>query len=102
MVGGTIYIRWSSEAQTGRDSLRRQLDAAKRYAADHQIDVRETIIDEATSAFSGSHLTRGRLGDFLKRVEAGEIVPPHVVLVDDFLHAPTLPPRLNLPVCGVV
>jgi hypothetical protein len=77
MVGGTIYIRWSSEAQTGRDSLRRQLEAARRYATDHQIDVRETIIDEATSAFSGSHLTRGRLGDFLKRVEAGEVSTPH-------------------------
>jgi DNA invertase Pin-like site-specific DNA recombinase len=84
MVGGTIYIRWSSEAQTGRDSLRRQLEAARRYAADHRIDVRETIIDEATSAYSGSHLTRGQLGDFLKRVEGGEIVPPHVVLVESF------------------
>ena len=84
MVGGTIYIRWSSEAQTGRDSLRRQLDAARRYAADHDIDVRETIIDEATSAFSGSHLTRGRLGEFIKRVEDREIVPPHVVLVESF------------------
>jgi DNA invertase Pin-like site-specific DNA recombinase len=84
MVGGTIYIRWSSEAQTGRDSLRRQLEAARRYATDHQIDVRETIIDEATSAFSGSHLTRGRLGDFLKRVEAGEVSTPHQVLVESF------------------
>ena len=84
MVGGTIYIRWSSEAQTGRDSLRRQLESARRYAADHQIDVRETIIDEATSAFSGSHLTKGRLGDFLKRVEIGEVATPHLVLVESF------------------
>lgn len=72
MVGATIYIRWSSEAQTGRDSLRRQLAAARKYAADHQLVVEETIIDEATSAFSGSHITRGRLGDFLRRAEAGE------------------------------
>jgi DNA invertase Pin-like site-specific DNA recombinase len=84
MVGATIYIRWSSEAQTGRDSLRRQLEAARRYAADHGLDVRETIIDEATSAFSGSHLSKGRLGEFLKRVEAGEIATPHHVLVESF------------------
>ena len=78
MVGATIYIRWSSEAQTGRDSLRRQLDAARKYAADHDLIVQETIIDEATSAFSGSHLSKGRLGEFLKRVEAGEVAakPP--------------------------
>jgi DNA invertase Pin-like site-specific DNA recombinase len=74
MVGATIYIRWSSEAQTGRDSLRRQLEAAQKYASDHGLDVRETIIDEATSAFSGSHLSRGRLGDFLRKVEAGDVL----------------------------
>ena len=100
MVGGTIYIRWSSEAQTGRDSLRRQLDAARRYAADHQIDVRDTIIDEATSAYSGSHLTRGRLGEFLKRVENGEIVPPHVVLVESFDRLNRQAPLANRPVAG--
>ncbi len=80
MVGATIYIRWSSEAQTGRDSLRRQLESAQKYASDHDLDVRETIIDEATSAYSGTHLTRGRLGDFLRKVEAGDVEQGHVVL----------------------
>ena len=66
----TIYIRWSSEAQTGRDSLRRQLESAQRYAEEHRLLIVETIIDEAVSAFSGNHLTKGRLGEFIRRVPA--------------------------------
>ena len=69
----TIYIRWSSEAQTGRDSLRRQLEAAQRYAAENRLVIVETIIDEAVSAFSGNHLTKGRLGEFIRRVEGGAV-----------------------------
>jgi len=65
----TIYIRWSSEAQTGRDSLPRQLETAQRYAEEHRLHIVETIVDEAVSAFSGDHLTKGRLGDFIRRVE---------------------------------
>lgn len=64
----TVYVRWSSEAQTGRDSLRRQLEAAERYAGEHRLHIVETIIDEAVSAFSGDHLTKGRLGEFIGRV----------------------------------
>jgi|Deesub1362B_J571_1020462.scaffolds.fasta_scaffold15270_1 DNA invertase Pin-like site-specific DNA recombinase len=65
----TVYVRWSSEAQTGRDSLRRQLESAQRYADEHRLLIVETIIDEAVSAFSGDHLTKGRLGEFIRRVE---------------------------------
>ena len=65
----TVYVRWSSEAQTGRDSLRRQLEAAQRYAEEHRLLIVDTIIDEAVSAFSGHHLTKGRLGQFIRRVE---------------------------------
>ena len=66
----TVYVRWSSEAQTGRDSLRRQLEAAQRYAVEHRLVIVETIIDEAVSAFSGHHLTKGRLGEFIRRAPA--------------------------------
>ena len=66
----TIYIRWSSEAQTGRDSLRRQLESAQQYAKEHRLLIVETIIDEAVSAFSGNHLTKGRLGDFIRKSPA--------------------------------
>lgn len=69
-IPATVYIRWSSEAQTGRDSLRRQLEAAQRYADEHRLLIVETIIDEAVSAFSGHHLTKGRLGQFIRRVPA--------------------------------
>ena len=69
-IPATVYVRWSSEAQTGRDSLRRQLEAAQRYADEHRLLIVDTIIDEAVSAFSGHHLTRGRLGQFIRRVPA--------------------------------
>jgi hypothetical protein len=77
----SVYIRWSSEAQTGRDSLRRQLEAAQHYAAENRLVIVETIIDEAVSAFSGHHLTKGRLGEFIRRRpawrsgQAGLVVP---------------------------
>jgi len=69
-IPATVYVRWSSEAQTGRDSLRRQLEAAQRYADEHRLIIVETIIDEAVSAFSGDHLTKGRLGGFIRRALA--------------------------------
>ena len=78
----TVYIRWSSEAQTGRDSLRRQLEAAQRYAEEHRLLIVETIIDEAVSAFSGHHLTKGRLGLFIQRVEDRAVVLPHVLICE--------------------
>ena len=42
----------------------------------------ETIIDEAVSAFSGNHLTKGRLGDFIRRVDARAIAMPHVLICE--------------------
>ncbi|WP_087139552.1 recombinase family protein [Brevundimonas diminuta] len=78
----TIYVRWSSEAQTGRDSLRRQLEAAQRYADEHRLLIVETIIDEAVSAFSGHHLTKGRLGEFIRRVEDRAVAMPHVLICE--------------------
>ena len=65
----TLYVRWSSEQQTRRDSRRRQIEAAQRYADEHRLVIVETIIDEGVSAFSGHHLTKGRLGEFIRRVE---------------------------------
>jgi DNA invertase Pin-like site-specific DNA recombinase len=78
----TLYVRWSSEQQTGRDSLRRQLEAAQRYADEHRLVIVETIIDEAVSAFSGHHLTKGRLGDFIRRVEDHAVTIPHTLICE--------------------
>ena len=75
-IPATIYVRWSSEAQTGRDSLRRQIESAQRYADEHRLLIVETIIDEAVSAFSGHHLTKGRLGEFIRRVEDRAVATP--------------------------
>ena len=80
-IPATVYVRWSSEAQTGRDSLRRQLEAAQRYAVEHRLVIVETIIDEAVSAFSGDHLTKGRLGEFIRAPawrsgQAGHVMGP--------------------------
>jgi len=81
-IPATVYVRWSSEAQTGRDSLRRQLEAAQRYADEHRLLIVETIIDEAVSAFSGHHLTKGRLGQFIRRVEDRAVAMPHVLICE--------------------
>jgi DNA invertase Pin-like site-specific DNA recombinase len=81
-IPATIYVRWSSEAQTGRDSLRRQIESAQRYADEHRLLIVETIIDEAVSAFSGHHLTKGRLGEFIRRVEDRAVATPHVLICE--------------------
>ena len=78
----TLYVRWSSEQQTRRDSRRRQIEAAQRYADEHRLVIVETIIDEGVSAFSGHHLTKGRLGEFIRRVEDHAVPIPHTLICE--------------------
>lgn len=76
------YIRFSSADQSTGDSLRRQTEAARRYAAANGLELDEslTMRDLGRSAYAGHHVTEGALGEFLTACDKG-LVPPGSVLV---------------------
>jgi len=68
------YRRFSSEAQDGNDSIRRQTAAAQRFIEEnpqHQLVLDSTLslIDAGVSAFKGKNLKHGALGIFMDAVK---------------------------------
>lgn len=80
------YIRFSSETQLKGDSLRRQVEASKKYADEHglEVDERYALKDLGKSAFHAEHKRCGALGVFLKLVEEGQIPKGSVLLLESF------------------
>ena len=77
------YVRFSTKRQGKGDSLMRQLDKSRQYAAEHGLDLQEaTFEDLGISAFDGSNIKRGALAAFIKAVEAGTIERGSVLLVE--------------------
>ena len=67
------YVRMSTERQLDGDSLRRQIAAAERYAAEQGLTLDLSYQDIGVSAYRGANLTKGALGRFLRDVEAGQV-----------------------------
>ena len=77
------YIRWSSAIQSEGDSNRRQMEAAERYAAEHGLELVETMRDEGKSAYKGKNLSDdAALGSFIQAVDAGKIEKGSYLLVE--------------------
>lgn len=78
------YIRWSSDAQTSGDSLRRQQDASARYAEQHGLELVTdfALTDAGVSAFRGKHAKEGALKSFLDAVTDGRIPQGSYLLVE--------------------
>lgn len=78
------YIRFSTPDQLKGDSLRRQLDASTAYAAEHGLILDEhlNMRDLGVSAFRGANIEKGRLGAFIKAVEAGLVERGSYLLVE--------------------
>lgn len=52
------YVRFSTKRQGNGDSLQRQLDRSRQYAAEHDLDLQDkTYEDLGVSAFDGSNTT---------------------------------------------
>ena len=79
------YIRFSTPEQEKGDSLRRQIEKSAEYAKRNNLvlDNRLKLQDKGLSAFSGSHRTRGALGEFLKLVEKGKIPTKSILIVEN-------------------
>ncbi|UJW75798.1 recombinase family protein [Rhizobium sp. SL42] len=78
------YIRFSTPEQERGDSLRRQTEAAARYAALHglELDDKLTFRDLGVSAYTGANEETGRLGEFLAAVHHGDIARGSSLLVE--------------------
>ncbi|SFM30692.1 recombinase family protein [Methylobacterium pseudosasicola] len=67
------YIRMSRPEQLRGDSLRRQLEAARKWAVGRGIELDEGLRDIGVSAYRGKNRTEGALGAFLSMVEDGRV-----------------------------
>ncbi|MFM0474767.1 recombinase family protein [Paraburkholderia strydomiana] len=78
------YVRFSTPEQSKGDSLRRQQELSEAYAAKHglTLDTTLTFHDLGVSAYKGSNVERGRLGDFLHACDTGLVLPGSYLLVE--------------------
>lgn len=82
MVKAYSYVRWSTDRQSSSDSLRRQRELSAKYAADHGLELDESLKDEGVSAYHGNNRKRGDLSIFLEQVEQGIVEPGSYLLVE--------------------
>ncbi|MGI2260647.1 recombinase family protein [Shewanella sp. GXUN23E] len=79
------YIRFSTPKQAKGDSYRRQIEAARVYCAQNNLELDESILfDAGVSAFKGKNACEGALSEFIKGVERGDI-PNNVTLIVESL-----------------
>jgi DNA invertase Pin-like site-specific DNA recombinase len=78
------YVRFSSDHQASGDSLRRQLEATRKYCAENNLALDESLNlhDLGVSAFRGRNSTKGSLGRFLDLAERGQIPAGSALVVE--------------------
>lgn len=82
------YTRFSSDAQEGNDSIRRQTAAAAKFIEDHPelglvLDTTLSLTDAGVSAYKGKNLGKsGALGLFMEAVRNGLIKPGSWLLLE--------------------
>lgn len=78
------YVRFSTPEQAKGDSLRRQTELARDYAAKHGLDLdgELTFQDLGVSAFRGRNAQTGALGAFLEAVRTGTVAVGSYLIVE--------------------
>lgn len=102
------YIRMSTERQLSGDSLRRQLQETRKYAALHNLDLDESLRDIGVSAYTGENVESGALGKFLQLVKSNQIAQGSYLIIESLdrlsrknvLEA--LPPFLSILKAGII
>ena len=85
MTKAYSYIRFSTSKQELGDSLRRQLDMARKYAKEHNLELDEVSYrDLGVSAFKRKNIERGALAAFINAVETGKVEKGSYLLVEQF------------------
>jgi DNA invertase Pin-like site-specific DNA recombinase len=77
------YIRWSSKKQTEGDSFNRQTESARRVCIEKGWNLIDLPPDAGVSSFKGKNLShKGILGQFIRKIEKGEISTPCVLIIE--------------------
>ncbi len=78
------YLRFSDAKQSAGYSVERQTAYALAWAKQHDLVLDEELSmrDEGLSAYHQRHVKQGALGVFLAAVEAGQVVPGSVLVVE--------------------
>lgn len=76
------YIRMSTEKQISGDSLRRQLQASREYAAEHGLELDDSLRDIGVSAYTGENAQTGKLARFLELVQTGQVAKGSYLIVE--------------------
>jgi len=79
------YTRFSSSAQAEGDSYRRQVERAKKFCDEHNLELNETRYEDlGVSGWTGENIEKGAMGDFIAAVEAGKIPKGSVLIVENW------------------
>ncbi|MDH4992102.1 recombinase family protein [Aquamicrobium lusatiense] len=80
------YVRMSTDNQLKGDSLRRQTERSRQYAAENNLELVEDfkLEDIGVSAFKGDNISSGALGKFLEAIKEGKIPKGSYLLVESF------------------
>ncbi|MBB5745172.1 DNA invertase Pin-like site-specific DNA recombinase [Brevundimonas variabilis] len=73
-------------------TLERQLQVVERYCAQHQLEIIERVTDEGSSAYAGTNVQTGNLGELIRRVEAGRLPRDITIVVEQLDRISRLPP----------
>jgi DNA invertase Pin-like site-specific DNA recombinase len=77
------YARFSTPEQEKGDSERRQEEALRSWAETHGFsNVKDIGVDRGMSAYHGTNISEGVIGDFIHRVEAGQIPAGDALLLE--------------------
>ncbi|MGA4333431.1 recombinase family protein [Ralstonia nicotianae] len=78
------YLRFSDPKQAAGSSADRQIEYARRWAAERQLALDDSLSlrDEGLSAYHQKHVKQGALGVFLSAVEDGTIPMGSVLIVE--------------------
>jgi len=76
------YIRFSRPEQLRGDSLRRQLEKARGWAAERGLVLDDSLRDLGVSAFRGKQRTEGALSRFLELVNTGKVPRGSYLIVE--------------------
>lgn len=77
------YHRFSSRRQDKGSSIERQNDATRMLCEVKGWEIVETLEDRGQSAWKGDHLSVGNLGKLRKRIDAGLIETPLMLVVEN-------------------
>ncbi|WP_412769467.1 recombinase family protein [Ralstonia pseudosolanacearum] len=93
MPAAYSYIRFSTVEPIRGDSLRCQRKASAKYAADYglTLDPSLNVRDLGVSAFTGSNIERGALGQFVAAIDERRVQPDSYLLVASLDRLPRLP-----------